>query len=254
MIILPYKMGSEGAKNLAQALNIKRSKRTINRPNVINWGRGDPHLVQTINSGGAVALASGKISFLGHMAEFNIHNPEAKVPIIDFSLDQQTAQRWWEEGHVVFCRTLTRANGGRGIVLADKAANTPIVPAGLYTKYFKNKHEYRIHVGMLNGNPSLIFAQQKKKQRENENVSYKIRNHDNGWVFCTEGVEIPDVVMQAAFGAVQVCGLHFGAVDVGYREIDNKAAVFEINTAPGIIGKTVDAYAAYFLTLKEQYE
>ena len=44
-------------------------------------------------------------------------------------------------------------------------------------------------------------------------------------------------------GLKNLLGLDFGAVDIGHRLIDNKLFVFEINTAPGITGTTLDNYA-----------
>jgi glutathione synthase/RimK-type ligase-like ATP-grasp enzyme len=38
-------------------------------------------------------------------------------------------------------------------------------------------------------------------------------------------------------------GLDFGAVDIGHRLIDNQFFVFEVNTAPGLEGTTLDKYA-----------
>jgi glutathione synthase/RimK-type ligase-like ATP-grasp enzyme len=41
-------------------------------------------------------------------------------------------------------------------------------------------------------------------------------------------------------------GLDFGAVDIGHRIIDNKVFVFEVNTAPGIEGTTLQRYVNTF--------
>jgi glutathione synthase/RimK-type ligase-like ATP-grasp enzyme len=41
--------------------------------------------------------------------------------------------------------------------------------------------------------------------------------------------------------AVQALGLDFGAADVGFN--NNKASVYEVNTACGLMGKTLEAYA-----------
>ena len=50
----------------------------------------------------------------------------------------------------------------------------------------------------------------------------------------------------AATNAIDAIGLDFGAVDVGYDEKTNTCVVYEINTAPGIEGSTVDWYAERF--------
>lgn len=238
MLILPYKLGSASAKELAQAMGIKRTSRLLNRPDVINWGCNDPSLTQTINTGPAVAETADKVAAFRMMTAAN-------VPTVEWTTDRAQATAWYEEGHTVYCRTLTKASGGRGIVVASKESGVALVNATLYTKYFKNKEEYRVHVGKTAEGIRVIFAQQKRKRREEE-VNFKIRNHENGWVFCTEGVDIPDAVRTAAIAAIASSRLVFGAIDIGYRVRDNKAGVFEINTAPGIVGKTVLAYSEFF--------
>lgn len=238
MLILPYKLSSASAKELAMALGIKRTSRLLNRPDVINWGCNDPSLTQTINTGPAVAETADKIAAFRMMAAAN-------VPTVEWTTNHVQAQQWYDEGNTVYCRTLTKAFGGRGIVVANKEDGVALVRAPLYTKYFKNKEEYRVHVGKTAQGYVVIFAQQKKKRRE-EDVNFKIRNHENGWVFCTEGVDIPEPVRTAALAALASSKLVFGAIDIGFRVRDGHAAVFEINTAAGITGKTTAAYAEFF--------
>jgi glutathione synthase/RimK-type ligase-like ATP-grasp enzyme len=69
-----------------------------------------------------------------------------------------------------------------------------------------------------------------------------IRSWNNGWVFCHENVQAPPKVCEVAIQAVESLGLDFGAVDIGFREKEGKAFVFEVNTAPGIEGTTVRHY------------
>jgi Fe-S cluster assembly iron-binding protein IscA len=80
-----------------------------------------------------------------------------------------------------------------------------------------------------------------------------IRSHDNGWVFCREGVELPSKVKEAAIEAVAALNLDFGAVDLAISK-KGSVCVFEVNTAPGIEGTTVTNYAkaisAYLKQLK----
>jgi glutathione synthase/RimK-type ligase-like ATP-grasp enzyme len=70
-----------------------------------------------------------------------------------------------------------------------------------------------------------------------------VRNHVNGWVFCTQNVGIPDKALDYAVMAVAACGLDFGAVDIIWNESRQEAYVLEVNTAPGIEGSTLNLYA-----------
>jgi D-alanine-D-alanine ligase-like ATP-grasp enzyme len=46
----------------------------------------------------------------------------------------------------------------------------------------------------------------------------------------------------------EIAGIHFGAIDIIYTAATNKARILEVNTAPGIEGKTVDLYSEVFLS------
>jgi glutathione synthase/RimK-type ligase-like ATP-grasp enzyme len=116
----------------------------------------------------------------------------------------------------------------------------------LYTLDTKAKHEYRIHV--FNG--MIIDSQQKKKRNDHEGGIRGIRNHANGWVYAREGVVFPIPVLEQSLRAVKALGLNFGAVDIGYNELENTAYVYEVNSAPGLTGTTLDFYTNAF---KEYY-
>jgi len=140
------------------------------------------------------------------------------------------------------------ADGGDGVLDAGRGAGSSgdggvagsIVRAPLYTKYVKKAEEYRVHV--VRG--EVIDVQMKRKRQEvpNEEVDYKVRNSANGWVYCRDGVTAPECVRSAAIGAVASCGLDFGAADVGFNRHKDQAYVFEVNTAPGLEGTTLDRY------------
>jgi D-alanine-D-alanine ligase-like ATP-grasp enzyme len=126
------------------------------------------------------------------------------------------------------------------MVLASREREVPIVRAPLYTLYVKKADEYRVHVVR----DKMIDYAQKKKRRTtpNEKVDYQIRNYANGWVFCRDGVAIPDCVRYAAISSVSALGLDFGGVDIGYNAHEGTACVYEVNTAPGIEGTTLVRY------------
>jgi glutathione synthase/RimK-type ligase-like ATP-grasp enzyme len=75
----------------------------------------------------------------------------------------------------------------------------------------------------------------------------RIRNHDNGWVFARVGIEPTQAVLDSAMLAVGALGLDFGAVDIATtRNNEKPIVVFEINTAPGIEGTTLEKYLDFF--------
>lgn len=252
--ILPYRQGSKSARALADALGGRVLKlegsKFIKKPfdMVINWGnvKDQPATVtglqSIINDPDRIKAASNKLKFFRLMAD------AGKGDLLP---------RWWDNRHSVpsdaypiVCRTVLAGHSGEGIVIADTPEQ--LVPAGLYVEYVKKDQEYRIHVGKR-GNESIIIARQRKARRhavpDNE-VNWRIRNHDNGFVYVREGVSPPALVEAAAIDAMGVTSLDFGAVDVIYNAKKGKAYVLEINTAPGLEGQTVTDYADFFRSLR----
>jgi glutathione synthase/RimK-type ligase-like ATP-grasp enzyme len=238
--IFPYKMGSLAAKKLAASLGVKRVFPTYDARRqdvIINWGNSRaPGFIQAehdLNKNESIALASNKLkTFQALRANEFEHIPE-------WTIQHSKAIEWADEGHKVYCRQSLTGHSGYGIVLASDVDH--LVTSPLYTKATKHKHEYRVHV--FNG--EAIDVQQKKKRLGVAGGS-GIRNHSNGWVFARVDIQPPAKLVEAAIKAVELLGLNFGAVDVGYRERDDKVFVFEVNTAPGIEGTTLDKYAAAF--------
>lgn len=235
--VYPYKPGSTSARALAQALGARRIKhrnsryRYRNGDVVINWGSTDHDQPFTLNNSHAVATASDKIQCLRTLSE-------AGIPVPNFTTSRQAAMAMITAGHKVVCRTLTRANSGRGIVMAE----TPdqIVDAPLYTKYIKKLNEYRIHV--FDG--GIIDVQRKMRRRDvpDDEVNWQVRNHSNGFIFGREGVAVPEYVDARAVDAVAALNLTFGAVDIIHNAQRDEYYVLEINTAPGLEGQTLSNY------------
>lgn len=249
-IIYPYKMGSASAKLLARAFETKRvfpDGRYRLKPNhvVINWGSSTvPNWYRenygvVLNKPSAVANAANKLKTFQILQANDVSIPE-------WTTSREVASQY--EG-VVVCRTVVSGSQGQGIVIAE----TPdeLVSAPLYTKHVRHKHEFRVHV--MNGN--VIDFTQKKKRRDvgEAEVSNFVRNHEGNWVFCREGVVLPDDVATQAIKAVVALGLDFGAVDVAYREREDKAFILEVNCAPGVDpdGTTLQRYIS---ALKENYD
>lgn len=151
------------------------------------------------------------------------------------------AAGWLMEEGLVFCRTLTKANSGRGIVQATNPEE--LVDAPLYTRYIKKRKEYRVHVFY----DKVIRVQEKRLRADfpKESVNHQVRNFDNGWVFCTQDLNIANEqdLHTLARDAVGAVGYLFGAVDIIFNEHHNKYYVLEVNSRPGIEGGTAEVYA-----------
>ena len=154
----------------------------------------------------------------------------------EFTTTRSTAEAWADEGYTVFCRTLTRANSGRGIRIAENADQ--VVDAPLYTKYIKKKKEFRVHVFQN----EVLDVQEKRLSSDAVSTGFLIRNRANGFVFCREDVVEPTSLRATAVNAVAALGLDFGAVDVIWNEKQDKCYALEVNTAPGLEGTTLDKY------------
>lgn len=246
MLIYSHNPKSEGAKELKDALGIRRIKNEGSTfrggPNkvVINWGSANlPDEVskcKVINSEKAVSIASDKLKTFDKLSK-------EKVSIPDFTTDAKTAMEWVAAGATVVARTVLRGSSGAGIVIMEKDKMESFTKAPLYTKYVPKKEEFRIHV--LGGK---VISEQKKALRngwieEHGPPNYKIRNLDNGFVFIRNDIQVPKSVREQAIAAVKALGLDFGAVDVIYNEKQARAYVIEVNTAPGLEGQTVTDYA-----------
>lgn len=246
--IEPYKTWSGGAKRLGKRAGILRAtKKQVAKhgdfDTIINWGRSERRFNgQYINTPEAVSRSSDKrLSFEAFS--------ESGVPCPEFTTDRASAEAWLQDGDHIVVRRLLRASAGRGVLLvgpkgSDITKHHELPDAPLFVKYVKKQDEYRIHV--VRG--TIIDAQQKKRKLEvpDEEVNWQIRNHDRGWVFARDGVNPPECVLRAARDAVAALGLDFGAVDIGYNAKQGAACVYEVNTAPGLEGSTVDAYYKAF--------
>lgn len=262
--IWPYKQGSSGAHALATALGGRVLKRQgssyVKKPSdiVVNWGDVNPPQFVTKNRE-HVRDASNKKMFFLKMREKGLQElPPFWLTKEEIPLD----------AYPVVCRTVLAGHSGDGIVIADSPS--AVVPAQLFVKYMKKKDEYRVHLGRKEtpqvsidvlGNPDpdyeiVVISIQKKARRldvADTLVDWKIRNHQNGFIYKRNDINPPSSVVSAARKALDASGLQFGAVDVIFNEHEGKAYVLEINTAPGIEGQTVLDYAAFFNPLPTSY-
>ena len=235
--LFPYKIGSLSAKRLARTLGILRVSPSYNarrKDVIINWGNSTPPhfrwMEQDLNKPHAIALASNKLETF---REFR-SNSFTDVP--DWTTNPEEAQHWLDLGLKTYCRRLLSSHSGNGIVICNDGDK--LVSAPLYTLHTKHKHEYRVHVFR----DQILDVQQKKKKLGYGNGN-GIRNHSNGWVYARAEIAPSEELLSSARRAVNLLGLDLGAVDIGHRLIDNKFFVFEVNTAPGLEGTTLDKYA-----------
>jgi glutathione synthase/RimK-type ligase-like ATP-grasp enzyme len=235
--LFPYKIGSLSAKRLARTLGILRVSPTYNarrKDVIINWGNSTPPhfrwMEQDLNKPHAIALASNKLE------TFREFRSNSFIDIPDWTTNPEEAQHWLDLGLKTYCRRLLSSHSGNGIVICNDGDK--LVSAPLYTLHTKHKHEYRVHVFR----DQILDVQQKKKKLGYGNGN-GIRNHSNGWVYARAEIAPTEELLSSARRAVKLLGLDFGAVDIGHRLIDNKFFVFEVNTAPGLEGTTLDKYA-----------
>lgn len=235
---------SRGSLALTRAMGIRRIRREgsrfVARPSdvIINWGGHTipDHLAAAtiINSPESVHLACDKLATFRELDERGVC-----IPL--WTDDRERAQRWSDGGKTVIVRKLTRAYGGKGIVVVEPGGEVPEAP--LYTMYRKKTDEYRVHVI---GQEVVDVVQKRRLRDEARNDRWDgdnhIRNKANGWIYARDGVERPDRVAEEAVNAVAGLNLHFGAVDIGWSPRSRKATVYEVNTAPGLEGTTVERY------------
>jgi glutathione synthase/RimK-type ligase-like ATP-grasp enzyme len=240
--VFPYKAGSRGAKELAEAVGGRVLRRQGSKYRfregdlIINWGASDcPFKGRSVaNQPDAIDPASNKLKCFNLMKEGGVSVPRFWTRKEDIP----------EDAFPIMCRTKLQAHSGEGIVVAER--RDQLVAAPLYTQYVKKKHEFRVHALRKPGaGTSIITVQRKAKKNGVEDANFMVRNLANGFVYVLDAVT-PDCVVNEAKKALESTGLAFGAVDVIYNEHQNKAYVLEINTAPGLEERTAEAYATAF--------
>lgn len=249
--VFPYRAGSRGAKELAEALGARVLKRQGSKYRyragdlVINWGASDcPFKGRGVaNQPDAIEPASNKLTCLNTLKEAGVSVPNFWTRTEDIPNDV----------FPIMCRTKLHAHSGDGIVIAER--RDQLVPAPLYTQYIKKKQEYRVHVIRkprcefmgIRARTSIITIQRKAKRNGVNDANFMVRNLANGFVYVhSTEAETPAAVKNEATKALEASALAFGAVDVIWNEHQGTAYVLEINTAPGLEDRTAGFYANAF--------
>lgn len=219
LVLVPHNMGSTAARDLANKLSEKVDHKV--------W-RVKP---QRVGKRIPFVLTGGT----DKVVQFNKFK-EANVSIPEFTVDREVALRFLADGPVV-CRTITHGSEGRGIVISETPQS--LVAAPLYTKYFKKKKEFRVHV--FDG--QVIDVQEKRKRKGVEGGDTRVRNLANGYVFCRDGLVEPTGLRDLAVSATKALGYRLGAVDIAWNERHDRLVVFEVNANPGLQGATLESYA-----------
>jgi hypothetical protein len=211
---------------------------------IINWGCSKDWEFITHDKKAGHKLVVNKLDFFQQISYWNdkcFEGQEVNIP--QWTDDGLVAANW---GFTYLARTKLNGHSGQGIIIVEPDQDQPIAP--LYVQYKKKRHEYRVHFFTNNkGHVTILDVTQKKKRKGFENVNTKIRNHQNGWVYCREDITEPDDLRTQALNTANATGLKFGAVDLIWNEKENKCYVLEVNTAPGLEGTTLQKYTQAFL-------
>jgi hypothetical protein len=249
-----YKKGSRGLKRLKTFLREKLNKKipkTITPENteftpkhnhlLINWGSSrKPDFPILYNNPNIVQEISNKLFFLNKIKEEDF--------CLKFTTDKQRAIGWFTEkkDNLVVCRTILNGHRGEGIVLASSPEE--VVDAPLYTLYKKKTHEFRVHFfHNLKTNELTVDIQQKKKIKDHKDTNYQIRNHTTGWIYSRDNIQYSEKLDLVVKRVIELSKLTFGAIDILWNKQEDAYYVLEINTAPGLEGKTITFYGENIL-------
>lgn len=240
-VVLTYDSDSKGAKSLTSHLDGRMIRhREILRDNecLINWGSGHSSgqgwKSEWLNKPAAVCRAVDKLEAFWCFAHDWVPHPL-------WTRDVDDVRSWLQSGYTVLSRATSSGMMGQGIsILNTPSASIP--SAEFYAKHVQHSEEYRVHVF------KELVCNLGRKVALRPGANMMVRNADeHNWDF--EYVSTaPFPVLQAGLKAVMSLGLDFGAADVGYRQRDNTAWVFEVNSAPGVGHYTITKYAEVMLS------
>ena len=129
-------------------------------------------------------------------------------------------------------------------MVSDPAVKNMLVAAPLYTQYVKSASEWRVHV--MEGDAFDVQRKVRDKRFPADEVDWRIRNHDRGFIFQRHDLDPPAGLGAIAVSATKALSLFFGAVDIIYNAHYEQLYVLEVNCAPGLEGTTLSNYVRKF--------
>lgn len=158
-------------------------------------------------------------------------------PWFSESKHEARERMWRNEGTSILCRLTLRGQEGHGIVIAD----TPdqLVDAPVYVEYQEKTLEYRVN--LFRGH--VVNVREKRRKNGVEGLEPRVRNVENGYVFCIPRGRTPLEVIEDAIHASKVTDSDIVGVDVAYNARTGQHFLLEVNSAPAMEGVTVDDYA-----------
>ncbi len=156
-----------------------------------------------------------------------------------FSESKEQTKKMMEGGAIqsVLCRVLLRGQEGHGIVIADQPED--LVDAPVYVQYREKTIEYRVN--LFRG--KVVNVREKRRKIGFEGGEPRIRNTENGYVYCLPVKVIPQLVITSAVRAAKVTDSDIVGVDVAYNANNGEHFIIEVNSAPSMEGVTVEDYA-----------
>jgi glutathione synthase/RimK-type ligase-like ATP-grasp enzyme len=192
-----------------------------------------PHVM--INNAIAITKASDKVA-----TRLLLHRAMIPVPRLYDEEDVVDNREQINEGNLTLIARPYKHYKGRNFNLVyDLDSAMQYLDKGYYLQQVIDKDtEYRIFIWR-----DEIFETNIKEPREYVK-SDLIRNLDNGWYFRpTRWRNVPDDLKGYSKQAVQLTGLHFGAVDCCVDKGGNPY-LFEVNSAPALFERKIDKLAS----------
>lgn len=255
---------SSSGTTLAKSLGIKKIKRQGSRfkprhfHTVINWGNSElpnqwTDLCTIVNDPDFITICTDKLRFFEWCMDKNTHGNKDLPRIPKWTSSKETAELWLQEDECekIVTRKILTGHSGNGIIISGKGQRLENAP--LYVQYIKKKQEYRLH--FFKGKEDDPFIQRKVRVRDHNSPNWLVRNLLGGFVYANDPNNVgsvPSDVIEQARRAFNITGLHFCAVDVIWNSHYEKAYVLEVNTAPGLEGRTLEYYKNAMTNLLQQ--
>lgn len=268
MIIHPYKRGSKSVIALRDYLEsvghhtvILHRRPMRPRARVVSWGARDIDYdlsgLRVLNHPRWTAVFCNKLKFFS----------QAGPPYVDglmvptWTNTKETAQLMLDGGATIVERHKLSGMSGEGIRIVEPGQELQRAP--LYVKYEKKTDEFRVHIFKSKEGTFYVGHVQKKvaapdRVEQGEIRDWRVRNHDNGFIFQQHGFDCPTLISDTALGLVRTSfpEIDFVALDVIYHDgrakkaadrTEPRAFILEGNTAPGMEGTTVQKYGDFLL-------